>query len=298
MKELLLKSVDGYELTVHVFEVKNPKAVIEVAHGMEEHQERYEDFVKFLNDNGFTVVTADMRGHGKNADILGYFHADNASDLLVQDQLVIANYIKENYKDVDLYLFAHSMGTIISRNTMLKNSKMFKKICLCGYPNYQAAAGIGRALAKMIKAFKGATYKSNLLESMSVGAFNKSVENPKTNVDWLSYNEENVQNYINDPLCGAPFSTSAYITLFTLLINMNKASDYVDIDENTPILCISGSDDPCTGGVKGTESSINTLKNAGFKNIKKITYDHMRHEILNEVEHEKVYKDVVDFYNS
>ena len=298
MKEILLKSVDGYELCVHVFEVENSKAVIEIAHGMEEHQERYEGFVEYLNKAGFTVVTADMRGHGKNAKLLGYFESKNAADLLVEDQLVIAKYIKDNYLDQKIYLFAHSMGTIIARNTLLKNSKTFDKVCLCGYPNYQAAAGIGRMLAKLIMAIKGEKYKSPLLESMAVGAFNKAIKNPKTPVDWISVNEDNVKAYIEDPLSGVAFSTSAYVALFTLVINMHKPQNYVDVNSTCPLLCISGKDDPCTGGEKGTEDSINVLKQAGFENIKKISYDNMRHEILNEADRELVYKDVVDFYNN
>lgn len=297
MKEMILKAKDGYNLTVHVFEAENPKAIIEVAHGMEEHQERYEDFANYLVSNGYTVVTADMRGHGKNAEVLGYFNNDNAAEQLVYDQLVIKDFIKEIYKDKDIYLFAHSMGTIIARNTLLKNSKEFKKVCLSGYPNYQPAAGIGKVLAKLIKAIKGDKYKAPLLESMSVGAFNKAVKNPKTSVDWLSYDEDNVKTYIEDPLCGDPFTTNAYIALFTLVQGLNNKNAFENVNTDCPMLLVSGKDDPCTGGEKGRESSLKFLKDGGFKNIEVITYDNMRHEILNETNKKQVYEDVLNFFN-
>ena len=54
-----------------------PKGIVQLIHGMEEHQERYEPFVSFLNENGYTVVTSNMRGHGDDAPTLGYFAPKN-----------------------------------------------------------------------------------------------------------------------------------------------------------------------------------------------------------------------------
>lgn len=73
MEKIFIKARDNYELELHEFKVENSKAVIQIIHGMEEHQERYEDFIKELNENGFSVVSSDMRGHGKSAKDLGFF---------------------------------------------------------------------------------------------------------------------------------------------------------------------------------------------------------------------------------
>ena len=73
MIEYFLKAQDGYELCLNIYDVKNPKAVVQIAHGMEEHQGRYKDFAEMLNKNGYAVVSADMRGHGKYAKTLGFF---------------------------------------------------------------------------------------------------------------------------------------------------------------------------------------------------------------------------------
>lgn len=72
MKNITIES-NGYELEVHYFAVESPKAIVQIMHGMEEHQERYEPFCQFLNANGFSVYTSNMRGHGSNAPVLGYF---------------------------------------------------------------------------------------------------------------------------------------------------------------------------------------------------------------------------------
>lgn len=75
MKKIILKAKDGYKLNLHIFETEEKdkaKGYIQIIHGMEEHQERYEDFIKVLNKAGYTVISSDMRGHGKGAPELGF----------------------------------------------------------------------------------------------------------------------------------------------------------------------------------------------------------------------------------
>ncbi len=297
MEKIVIKSTDGYELDVHLFEVKNAKAVIQLIHGMEEHQERYEDFIFFLNDNGYTVLSSDMRGHGKSATKRGFFKERNGHEHLLNDQVTILNYIKQRFASLPIYLFAHSMGTIISRNLIQKEGHNYSKICLSGYPNYQKAAGFGIFIADVIQFFKGPYQKSNFLTSLVTGSFSRKVKSRKSNVDWLTYNEDNVNDYLNDPLCGFGFTISAYRDLFNLVKGMHKVKRYSNVLPLTPILLISGEDDPCTGGEKGRNDSYKTLMKAGYKNINVITYKMMRHEILNELEKNKVYLDILNFYN-
>ena len=297
MEKIVLKATDGYELDVHVFKVEKPKAVVQLVHGMEEHQERYEKFVNFLNDNGFSVVTSNMRGHGENAPTLGYFKDKGGYKLLISDQLTITNYIKQNFKGLPIYIFAHSMGTIITRVLLQENSGLYSKVVLSGYPNYQAATGMGILLTNVIKFFKGAKYKSKLVNKLSVGSFNKQIKNPKTSVDWVCANEETVKNYIADPLCGFGFTVSAFNDLFNLVKLMHQPKRYVNVNTALPLLLLCGANDPCVGGKKGSADSINTLKKAGFAYITSKTYDGMRHEILNETENALVYTDTLAFYN-
>ena len=298
MEKVFLDAKDGYKLDVHIFEVKDAKAVVQIAHGMEEHQERYENFVKFLNTNGFSVVTADMRGHGKNAEMLGYFADKDGDKLLISDQKQICDFVKKRFAGLPVFLFAHSMGTIISRVVLQTFSKEYDKVVLSGYPAYQSGAGFGIFLTNVIKTFRGAKYKSKLIEKLGVGAFNNDIKNPRTEVDWVCANEDSVDKYIEDPLCGVGFTVSAFNALFTLVEKMNKAKEYVDVNADMPILLLAGEDDPCTKGAKGRESSRRRLEKAGFKNIKQTTYAGMRHEILNEKEKQKVYDDIVAFYKS
>ncbi len=295
MKKVILKSIDGYNLNLHIFEVENPKAFIQVAHGMEEHQERYEYFAQKLNEAGYSVVTANMRGHGDDAPTLGFFSEKEGYKFLVEDQKLITKYIKETYNVDKVVLFAHSMGTIISRNVMFTYTNNFSKVILSGYPCPQPAAGMGIALASIVKCFRGAKYKSAFLENLAIGGYSKAIKDAKTPFDWLSENEENVKTYMEDKYCGHGFTVSALIDLFTLVKNMANYKNYTDVNANMPILLVSGKDDPCPGYEKGRAKSKEILEKAGFKDISVITYDHMRHEMLNELDKDKVIKDIVEF---
>ena len=292
MENIIIKSVDNYELSLNIYEVANPKGYIQVIHGMQEHQNRYLPIALALNKAGYTVITSDMRGHGQNAAILGYFSDNEGYKLLLQDQKEITKYIKARFNTEHVIILGHSMGTIITRNLIQTESNDYSKVILTGYPNYQPVMKLGLLLAKIIKLFKGPKGFSKLITDLSVGSFNKAIKNPKTNLDWLSYNEDNVDTYIKDELCGFPFTISAFIDLFTLLCKMNTKTQTIN---NIPLLLLAGNEDPCVGGDKGIKDSINALNKMGFTNIKNIEYNHMRHEILNETEYHTVIDDIVSF---
>ncbi len=297
MEKIILKATDGYELDVHIFKAKKPKAVIQIIHGMEEHQERYEPFINYLVQNDFSVVSSNMRGHGENAPILGYFSDKNGYKLLISDQLLITNYIKQYFIGVPICIFAHSMGTIITRVILQKNSNDYSKIILAGYPNYQAATGLGIFVSNIIKFFRGAKYKSKLINKLSLEAFNKNIKHPKTKVDWICANEETIKKYLADPLCGIGFTVSAFKDLFILVKLMHKVKNYKNVNAALPIMLLRGENDPCVGGNKGSADSINTLKKAGFTNLTDKCYEGMRHEIINEKQNDIVYADALNFYN-
>lgn len=295
MREVLINAHDGYRLLLNVYEVENAKGVVQIAHGMEEHQGRYQAFAKMLNKNGYTVVSADMRGHGKMAKTLGFFKRKDGYKSLINDHLRVSKYIRQQYPKLPLFLFAHSMGSIIARVVLQNNSKFYDKVILSGYPNYRVSAKIGILIADSLSANYKPKYKSKLMTSLEFKFFNFMVWNPKTKVDWICYDREVINEYLKDPLCGFGFTSSAFSDLFNLVVLMHECKRFKNINENLPILLIRGEDDPSTGGKLGSENSVKTLQKAGFKNITKIDYEKMRHEVINEIGKSKVYDDILEF---
>lgn len=295
MEKVIMRAEDGYKLCLHVFAIDNPKGYVQIIHGMEEHQERYEPLVRRLNAAGYTVVSSDMRGHGETAPILGYFAEEKGYYYLLADQIRITAYIRHRFQTDSVIVFAHSMGTIITRNLLQSQSKHYEKVILSGYPCANPALGFGIFLTVMIKKCKGGAYYSKLVQRLAVGMFNRSIPNHKTEVDWISVNEENVQAFIEDPYCGHGFRIAGFYDLFCLVRNMARIERYRNVKQDLPILAIRGREDSCTGGEAGSRASLGVLQRAGFHQITKISYPAMRHEILNEKNNEKVYTDILDF---
>jgi len=296
MEKLFLEAAEGYKLSLAVFKVEKPKAVLQMVHGMQEHKERYYPFIEYLNKNGYAVVISDMRGHGEDAPILGHIADKHGEKILIEDQNKIYQYIKENFKDVPVYLFGHSMGSIISRVLLQESSTNYQKVILSGYVAPNPASPVAVLLGNIVGCF-GKKKFSKLLANLALGPYSKAVKDRKTDLDWLSANEENVQNYINDPLCGFPFTNGSFSALFHLLNAMSKAKKYVNVNKELPFLLAGGEDDPCTAGEKGRANSKKVLEKAGFTKFDVQTFKGMRHEILNEKDKASVYQVMLDFLN-
>ena len=204
MEQKTLRAEDGYKLDLHIFETENARGCVQIIHGMEEHKERYDAFAQELQNAGFTVVSSDMRGHGVGAPELGFFKEKDGYKLLLSDQKRITDYIRERFGVKKVNIFAHSMGTIIARNLLQTESAKYERVVLSGYPYHpgKAAVAAGFLLTDVIGLVKGPKYHSKLVQMASPGSFNKAIQNPKTKLDWLSVNEENVATYLDDPYCG------------------------------------------------------------------------------------------------
>ncbi len=277
---------------------KKPLANIVIVHGMMEHRKRYDYFARALCDAGFAVITYDQRGHGdsvSNPDELGFFANERGWKLLIQDCNDVCDQIKKEYPKIPTILFGHSMGSIVVRSFTKRHDINIEGLILSGAPNYQPAVKFGHLAAQAISLVQGPTKRSELLHNMSVGAFNKTIMNPRTPSDWISVNEENVDTYLNDPLCQFKFTNSAYADLMFGLRDINDLMRWGCNNPNLPILFIAGSEDVCTGLEKGLDHSIGRLKEVGYNYVERRVYPGLRHEILNEKERDQVITDVIQW---
>ena len=296
-EELTVRSADGYALNVRVYGREDPKAAVLFIHGMGEHQGRYAPFASFLRENGYAAVTADLRGHGKNAPKPGHIADRNGAELLIGDEKALLATIWEHFPRTPVYLFAHSLGTIIARKLLQTHSGAFEKAVLAGYPNPRGAAKAATLLADCLSAVKGKDSRSALIDSMATGGFSKAVKDAETPSDWLSVNRENVRKYLEDPLCGVPFTLGSYDAMFRLLSDIGRPSLYRDVHADMPILLIAGEEDPCVGGEKERADSLDRLTRAGFRNIRVENLPGMRHEILNETDRDSAYRKILAFFD-
>lgn len=297
-KNINIKSnCDGLELAVSIFEpVGKIKGIFQISHGMTEHKERYYDFMEYLTDNGYVCVINDHRGHGKsikNKDDLGYLYDDNG-DYIVEDLHQITNYIKELYPDKKIILFGHSMGSLVVRKYIKKYDLDIDKLIVCGSPSNNPLCGFGIFLTKVLSKIYGSHYRSNLIQNIAFGSYNKFNSTSKN--AWLCSVDDVVYNYDEDELCGYIFTLNGFRNLFSLIRDV-YSSDYKVNNKDLDIYFIAGSDDPVIVSIDKWISSQNFLKNIGYSNISSDIYSSDRHEILNEKDKNIVWKNILEFIN-
>ena len=276
-----------------------PRAVLQVAHGMCEHKERYLPFFEFLTENGFACIIHDHRGHGKSvrsdAD-LGFMYGGGGA-ALVEDLHEVTLYAKERWPSLPLLLLGHSMGSLVVRCYLKKYDKELAGLVVMGAPAKNPAVGVGRMLAKMQRTFKGDHYPSPMLNGMAFSGYIKSVADRKTDFDWLSVNEQNVADYIADPYCGFPFTVDGFLALFDVLGGTYSKTPWPGRKTDLPIWFISGSEDPCIGSAENFRFAIGHLKSAGYTDVSGEQIPGMRHEVLNETGKEAIFEKVLEKLN-
>lgn len=256
--------------------------------------------MEFLALNAFTAVIYDQRGHGATAgsiDKLGYMSDVDNFQAMVLDAKMVYDRIKEIYPDKDIYLMGHSMGSFISQRFIEMYPNTIKGLILSG-TNITSSSlyGIGRLIAKKIVKKHGRKYISKTLDKMSFGSYNNKFKPTRTDYDWLSVNQENVNKYIKDEYCGTIFSASYFMDLlygFKLI-----SSDYQRIQKDLPIFMFSGSDDPVGNFGKGVKKLQKKYLHNNINNVKLLLYKDGRHEMLNEDNYQEVYDNILKWLNN
>ena len=277
--------------------LETAKAAAVIVHGMAEHRMRYERFADYLRDNGIGVVLYDLPGHGKSADEKGYFGRRKGWDLLVNSVESAVRKARKEFPNIPIFLFGHSMGSMLCRCWLQNHDREIAGLILSGAPCWQPAGKAGILIGRAIRTVRGPKAHSRLMDLMVTGNFNRAVKKPESPVDWISYSKENVQNYLNDDLCGFGFTVNGYIDELSGMEQMHDSSLYRCRKPQLPIAFFAGEDDPCTGGEKGWRDSIGTLIDAGYTDIYDKRYPHMRHEILQENAKKEVYEDILNWIN-
>lgn len=298
----IISNHDNLELSIVIVipdDESKIKGIVQISHGMSEHKERYLEFMNYLANNSYIAIINDHRGHGesvKGKEDLGYFY-ENGAIGIVEDLHQITEYIKERYSNLPLYLFGHSMGSLIVRAYTKKYDYELSGLIVCGSPSKNKMAKMGKILVKMMTLVKGDKYRSKLIDDMAFKGNNDKFEPKKTKNDWLCSVEQEVDKYSKDEYCGRIFTLNGFNNLFTLMIEVYNNEGWIRKNAALPILFIAGEDDPVIINKAKFENAYNFMINLGYNNVKNKLYKGKRHEILNEDIKEEVYNDVLNFVN-
>ncbi len=273
------------------------KGVVQILHGMCEYKERYLNLIKYLNDNGYICVINDMCGHGENVSFfkeLGYFGDDGAKKVIESSHAVTV-YIKNNFPDLPIILFGHSMGSLIVRAILKKHDDDYDKVILTGSPSNRFGKRGGKFLADVIGLIGDEKKTNKLLDAIVMGQYYMSYREEKLKNSWICTDVDVVNEFNENMYSNFTFTINGYYTLLSIMCDVYSKRNWKLKNKRLPIIFMAGKGDPCIVSEENFEKTAGFLKNLGYRHVETKLYDNMRHEIFNEKNKEMVYKDIVEW---
>lgn len=272
-----------------------PKAVLQIVHGIAEFVERYDEFARYLTGLGYVVVAEDHMGHGQSINgggIRGYFHGGWFT--AVEDTYRLLQDTKAQYPNIPYVLFSHSMGSFMARTILCRYPDSgISAAIICG-TGWQPAFALP-ALCKTMELVcsRGDETKPNqTLQNLVFGSYNRKVEHPRTPYDWLSRDADIVDAYIAHPLCGFTASAGLLRDLVQGIHFVEQPNHLAAMRKNLPVFFIAGGDDPVGNYGKGVQKTAEAFRKAGLTDVSVRIYPLCRHEILNEINRQEIFEDI------
>ena len=277
------------------------KAVVQIAHGIAEHIDRYRDFMAFLAENGYAAVGDDHLGHGKTIrdhSEQGFFAEKDGWDHVVADMDKLHDMMKEQYPDIPYVFFGHSMGSFLTRTYLIKHPDKYDAAVISGTGHQPRLMVLGGyAAACLFVKLQGARTVGTTLNDIAFGSYNKGYENPRTIYDWLSRDPAVVDAYAADPLCGFIATNGLFRDMMGGIKFITDQQNIEMMNKEKPIYFMSGDADPVGENGKGVTRAYDAFCRAGLHDVTLRLYPGGRHEMLNELNKDVVYKDILNWLN-
>lgn len=275
------------------------KGVIQIAHGIAEHIDRYRDFMEYLAGNGFVVAGDDHLGHGKTMtgeEDKGQFSDKDGWNCVVKDLVSLHDLMVTEYPGINYIVFGHSMGSFLMRTYIADYPSKYDMAIISGTGHQgKLLVTAGNMIAQNTIKKKGYDSDGTSLNNLSMGGYQKRIKNPRTDCDWLSRDEAQVDKYVADETCGFTAKAGLYADMLKGVKYVTDMNNIRKIRKDKPVLFISGDMDPVGEYGKGVKKAYGCFKKAGIADVTMKLYPEGRHEMLNELNKDEVYKDILDW---
>jgi alpha-beta hydrolase superfamily lysophospholipase len=272
---------DGVRLAVYRWEPAGaPRGIVQVAHGVGEHAMRYRPLAEAAADRGYVVVAYDSRAHGNTAASaadLGVLGEDGWAGL-VGDIGRVAAAARAAYPGLKLALVAHSLGSFAAQQFLLGSSDAVDAVVLSG------TAAIDLLEPAM-----------DLDAPMDLSAFNAPFQPARTDFDWLSRDESQVDAYIADPWCGFGLDAAGTRAAFAGARALTDPAQVARMRADQPVHITGGEHDPVNGGLALVNVLVDRYRQAGLTDVSLTVWPGARHEVFNETNRDEVVAEVLDW---
>ena len=280
-----------------------PKAIVQLVHGMVEYIERYDGFARFLNENGILVVGHDHLGHGQSVTSIenwGYISEVAPARSLVRDIHKLRKLTQKKYPDLPYFILGHSMGSYLLRRYLSHKGEGLTGVIVVGTGSESdIVTRSGLMMVRSMAQAKGWHFRSQKIREMTYTAPYKrfDLKGEDNENSWVCSDPEIIAKYNKDPRCQFTFTLNGYEALLSTVLYVNQKENIERIPLELPMLLTSGEQDPVGNLGKGVKKVYQQYVKAGLTDIECKLYPEDRHEILTEPNKEEVYADMLDWIN-
>lgn len=247
-----------------------PRAVVQIVHGMAEHSRRYRHVAQALVSAGYAVYASEHRGHGQWAQEQGRLgdFGPRGFAVAVDDMAVVSRTLRERHPGKPLLMLAHSMGSFAAQIYLLDHSNLVEAVALSG------------------------TSALDLLDPRTSGwtveSANATVAGAHTPADWLSRDPAVPAAYLADPLCAFALTEASLFSIFDLGAPTADVAQLRRIPAKLPLYLFTGDQDPVNACLAWFDPLVARLREAGLRDVSTHVYGGARHEVLNETNRDEV----------
>ena len=297
METFKLAAGDGTRLHVYRWlPEREPRAVVQIAHGMGEHAARYDAVASTLTGAGYAVYANDHRGHGETAEAgkLGWMGKDGWNRV-VNDAGDLTDYLRRTHPGCRVVLLGHSMGAMLAQQYLYRFGARLDAAVLSGSPGLPGRfrSWLSRTLARFERWRLGPDAESPLMQKLIFGKANAAFDSEQaTGYEWLSRDAEQVAAYVRDPYCGFVLRAGSLYDLFEGVRQSRNVENVLQIPRRLPVYVFSGSDDPVHDGGRNLERLLKAYR-SHLEWVDDRIYPGGRHEMLNEINRDEVVQELL-----
>ncbi len=301
LERFKIAASDGARIEVYRWlPTEQPRAVVQIAHGMGEHAGRYDYVARALTTAGYAVYANDHRGHGPAAppDRLGWMGRDGWNRVIA-DAADLNAWIRDTHPGVPVALLGHSMGAMLAQQFVYRHGARIDAVVLSGSPGLPGRfrAWVSLTLARIERWRLGEEAASPLLQRLLFERANEPFDGEgATGYEWLSRDGAQVAAYVEDPLCGFVLRTGSLCELFRGVRESRRQENVLQIPATLPMYVFSGSDDPVHDGERNLERLLARYRDH-LQRVDCRIYPGGRHEMLNETNRDQVIRELLEWLN-
>lgn len=276
-------------------------AILQISHGMVEYIDRYKCFAEFLNENGYLVVGHNHLGHGASVvseDNWGYFADKDSPNVLIKDIHTLRTMVQSENEGVPYFMLGHSMGSYLLRRYLTVYNDNLRGAIIVGTGCVEDnLSKLGKKICSLMAVFFGWHHRSKLVQSLTFNGPYKKFDMDGTNPEnsWLTRDVEIVKQYYDEPCCRFCFTLNGYHMLMDTVHYDNQMENISKTPKKLPIFIVSGQDDPVGDMGEGVKKVYYKYEKAGMKDITYKLYENDRHELLNELDKDVVFADILSW---